>query len=661
MAQVPHPGSQGDGADHGASRGDGPDDRGAEGTGAARSRDADRTDSGASLPQDGAGIGEQFAAGAPLDEAAPGPELAAALAGARAALAGLSDDALAGFLTGCQKVTSWVTGLLMEGIAEFADRRPDDRTPGRAVSYAKASVIAHAALAAGEPADPPPWDEFAPDELTPVLRVSKGGATRQIELAQTLRYRLHATRVALLAGRIDGIRARIIAEGTDELSPAHAAQVEALVLPRAGRQTYVALGIAVGKAVLRADPAGAIRRRKRAEKRARVERWREYDGTGALAGRNLPPGDTLAADQALTDLALELREAGLDGSLDYLRATALIDRITGRDSRVPPGDQGARNTGAGTAAGDPDADDEDWEDRYDWPSMDAYLLAERDALARDGAGSGDGRSGHGGNGGQDDADGGACAPPAPDGPGVPGVSGRAAGTSRRGQRDTRIGARINLTIPLATLLGLGDGPGEAGPFGPLDAAAARDLARMAAAHRATRWCITVTDGQGRAVAHGCAHGPQPWAGQTPRDGPGARDEPGAGLDPGLLDPDLQMARFLAGLGVTLDPIAVGSCDHHGAEARYRPSRKLRHKIHIRTPTCAYWGCRRPAERCDDDHTLAWEHGGLSCECNLAPLCRRHHRMKQREGWVLTQPEPGLLTWQAPSGRRYVTLPACYSV
>jgi hypothetical protein len=150
--------------------------------------------------------------------------------------------------------------------------------------------------------------------------------------------------VALLAGRIDGIRARIIAGGTDELSPAHAARVEALVLPRAGQQTYVALGIAVGKAVLRVDPDGAIRRRKRAEKRARVERWREYDGTGALAGRNLPPGDTLAADQALTDLALELREAGLDGSLDYLRATALIDRITGRDSRVLPGDQGVRDT-----------------------------------------------------------------------------------------------------------------------------------------------------------------------------------------------------------------------------------------------------------------------------------------------------------------------------
>jgi hypothetical protein len=26
----------------------------------------------------------------------------------------------------------------------------------------------------------------------------------------------------------------------------------------------------------------------------------------------------------------------------------------------------------------------------------------------------------------------------------------------------------------------------------------------------------------------------------------------------------------------------------------------------------------------------------------APLCRRHHRMKQRQGWRLEQPAPGIL-------------------
>jgi phosphocarrier protein HPr len=32
------------------------------------------------------------------------------------------------------------------------------------------------------------------------------------------------------------------------------------------------------------------------------------------------------------------------------------------------------------------------------------------------------------------------------------------------------------------------------------------------------------------------------------------------------------------------------------------------------------------------------------------LCRHHHLCKQAEGWRLSQPEPGVLIWHAPSGR-----------
>jgi hypothetical protein len=251
-----------------------------------------------------AGTSAQFAAGQRFDAEKAGLPLAAALAGAFGGLGSLDDDALAGFLGGCQKIAAWSAGMLLDGIAEFADRRPDDGTPGRAALYAAAAKKARKALAAGVPAEPPGCDEFTADELMPVLRLSKGGAQRQVGLALVLRYRLRGTRAALLDGRIDLIRARIIAEGTADLSPADAAAVEGAVLGRAGRQTYVALGLAVGKAVVQVDPAGAMKRRKRGEKQARVERWREYDGTGALAGRNLPPDDTVAADQALTARAM---------------------------------------------------------------------------------------------------------------------------------------------------------------------------------------------------------------------------------------------------------------------------------------------------------------------------------------------------------------------
>ena len=92
--------------------------------------------------------------------------------------------------------------------------------------HAAAVKKARAALAAGEPADPPGCDEFTADELMPVLRLSKSGAHRQVGLALALRYRLRGTLAALLDGRIDVIRARIIAEATSDLSAADAASVE---------------------------------------------------------------------------------------------------------------------------------------------------------------------------------------------------------------------------------------------------------------------------------------------------------------------------------------------------------------------------------------------------------------------------------------------------
>ena len=64
----------------------------------------------------------------------------------------------------------------------------------------------------------------------------------------------------------------------------------------------------------------------------------------------------------------------------------------------------------------------------------------------------------------------------------------------------------------------------------------------------------------------------------------------------------------------------------------------------------------PAIRCDEDHTLPYDQGGRTCECNLALLCRRHHRAKQARGWQLTQPEPGTMLWITPSGRGYATGP-----
>jgi len=189
---------------------------------------------------------------------------------------------------------------------------------------------------------------------------------------------------------------------------------------------------------------------------------------------------------------------------------------------------------------------------------------------------------------------------------------------------------VNLTMPLSSFLGASGEPGEVAGFGPVTAADGRALADRLAGERGSRWCLTLTGRDGRAVAHGCARAPRGEAA-------------GRGWE----------------LTVTVRPLAVRDCLHERESAGYQPSPTLRHVIRVRQRTCSFPGCRRPAARCDQDHTVPYDQGGRTCECNLAPLCRRHHRAKQARGWRLDQPEPGVLVWTLPHGRSYRVQPPAY--
>jgi hypothetical protein len=206
-------------------------------------------------------------------------------------------------------------------------------------------------------------------------------------------------------------------------------------------------------------------------------------------------------------------------------------------------------------------------------------------------------------------------------------------------------------------------------LGALDAAACRDLADLLAGHPATRWCITLTGPSGRAVAHGCARagpdppGPDPPGPDPPGTGPPGAGSPGAGTPgagpPGAGTPGARRIAWLAQVSIRGLETGTGPCAHLRETRGYRPPDSLRHLIKIRDRRCSFPGCRRPAARCDDDHTIAYHQGGRTCECNLSPLCRRHHRAKQAGGWQLTQPAPGTLTWTLPHGRSYITTPGHY--
>jgi Domain of unknown function (DUF222)/HNH endonuclease len=385
---------------------------------------------------------------------------------------------------------------------------------------------------------------------------------------------------ALEAGQIDLPRAKVIITAVSGLTEAHAAAVEAAALPIAPQMTTGQLRAEVARLVLAADPDAARRRREQAEQDARVEHWADPEGTASLAGRALPPAAALTASTRLTQIAAAWKKHGAQGGMDLLRAHAYLALLNGQSVDTPPSvllppsaAPGGSCTGSSHAAGTATPGPEG-----------APTADEQQALP-------------------------------------PGL---------RGACPPAVAGLINLTVPLTTLLGLADAPGEAAGYGPLDAATALLLARALAGEPATRWQITITSPAGQALAHGTARGPATPA----RDGPGREWS----------------------VAVTAEPITTGTCGHRNAEPGYRPSPALQRLIRARTLTCAGPGCRRPATRCDLDHTIPHDHGGITCECNLAPLCRFCHRLKQARGWTLTQPTPGVMTWTTPAGRRYTSLP-----
>ena len=117
------------------------------------------------------------------------------------------------------------------------------------------------------------------------------------------------------------------------LDPGEARAAEEKVLGRAGRLTPGGLRSAIARAVMEVAPDKARKRREDAEKDARVQRWAEDSGNAALAGRELPPAEVLAADQRISWWARQLKKAGLAGSMDELRARAYLDLLLDKDSR----------------------------------------------------------------------------------------------------------------------------------------------------------------------------------------------------------------------------------------------------------------------------------------------------------------------------------------
>jgi hypothetical protein len=631
--------------------------------------------------------GAGFAAGGALDQMDAGPLLAwyvANAGGDHRQLAGLGESELIGVMYAAERLISWASGLRAETIIALGLRRA-----------AQSAELKNQHLL-----------EHVDGEIAAALHISRRAATSLLDHSGLLR-RLPDVRAAQLKGRITWDKAKIFGDELAGLTGEQAQQVAARVLPEAEGMTPEELRRELYCLVHLTDPGAARDRRKKARKDTAVHLWTEPSGNCGLAGRELDPALARAADARLTAQAQWLAGHGMVGTLDQLRAAAFL----------------ANQNGIPLSALLPDADDSDQPDSTT-PTSTGSNASNADATRTDGTGS-TADSGKPGSGDPDATKPGTSEPPYSTSDAVP-ITEVPPGPAVTGT--------INLTMPISAHAYLTDRPGDIAGTGPADADTCRDLARWMARDPATKWCLTLVDPDGRAVAHACAKEapptpappstsgspstpePPPAPDRPPRSGkppnsngppdsarppdsdppdpPGPPRPPGSprpsgprgpsrppssvnpsgsadpprSADPPGPDrpahsdrlPDSHSGRLIAWLaGLRLEFLERSPCTHQRETPSYRIPRLLRHLLTIRQPTCAEPGCTRPSQHADIDHTIPYDQGGRSCECNTHPVCRHGHRAKQAPGWHLEQPEPGIAVWTLPSGRKYTTRPDTY--
>ena len=131
---------------------------------------------------------------------------------------------------------------------------------------------------------------------------------------------------------------------------------------------------------------------------------------------------------------------------------------------------------------------------------------------------------------------------------------------------------------------------------------------------------------------------------------GLRDNPAELLGYGPLPAPL--ARLLAadnGWRRLIQDALTGAPKDLGRLRRF-PSAQLREWIRLRDRVCVFPGCYRSAPRCAIDHRIEVYQGGGTDEANLAPLCPKHHRVKDA-GWTY-QRHPDRIVWTSPHGLTY---------
>jgi len=210
----------------------------------------------------------------------------------------------------------------------------------------RARLVAHVAgrrpAAADRPADQPgaAATQCADDQVPEVLDVSEwlphelqmahpyswSAVQDLVETSLVLTARLPATLELLRAGRIDYVRARIIADLLGTCTEAVAQTVEALVLPKAPELTPSGLSSLVRRVLARIDAQALRRRHARARRAADVGYYPTSDGMARFYA-DLPLPVAASCVDAIRRYAGTQQAEGDDRPIGQIRTEVLSDLI----------------------------------------------------------------------------------------------------------------------------------------------------------------------------------------------------------------------------------------------------------------------------------------------------------------------------------------------
>jgi hypothetical protein len=217
-------------------------------------------------------------------------------------------------------------------------------------------------------------------------------------------------------------------------------------------------------------------------------------------------------------------------------------------------------------------------------------------------------------------------------------------------------AGVVVRLPLTTLLGLDDRPGELPGLGPVPG---RVAAGIAARRVGARTRLLLHDPSG-ALEHLLDLGPPPAATTNRRRRQiveiTAETEFFDGLDPADFDAGraVVIRRARAALEVQRDHPERHPAVSLADRDRRLPGPALAAWVRARDQHCPFRACTRRAHDNDLDHTRAWTEYGRTVATNLSPPCRAHHTRKHRD-WRLRQPRPGHFVITDPTGTEHHTV------